>query len=74
MSDLLGRPSITAAQTRRSPSLVEFAKRRKLPEADIEMLAGIRFRGEGPKTPQSRHSTPTKAVGAFGITCFQGAE
>jgi transcriptional regulator with XRE-family HTH domain len=53
MSDLLGRPVITAAQAGRRPrSLVEFAKRRNLPEADIEMLAGIKFRGEGPRTPE----------------------
>jgi transcriptional regulator with XRE-family HTH domain len=53
MSDLLGRPVITAAQGgHRPPSLVEFAKSRGIPEADIEMLAGIRFRGEEPKTPE----------------------
>lgn len=53
MSDLLGKPVITAAQTRRRPpSLVKFAESRKLPEADVEMLAGIRFRGEEPKTPE----------------------
>lgn len=53
MSDLLGRPVITAAQAgSRPPSLVEFAKSRSLPEADVEMLANIRFRGEEPKTPE----------------------
>jgi transcriptional regulator with XRE-family HTH domain len=52
MSDLLGKPIITAAQTNRPPSLVKFAKKRNLPEADIEMLAGIRFRGGEPKTPE----------------------
>jgi transcriptional regulator with XRE-family HTH domain len=52
MSDLLGKPIITAASSTRSKSLLEFAKRRNLPEADIEMLAGIRYRGEEPKTPE----------------------
>jgi XRE family transcriptional regulator of biofilm formation len=36
MSDLLGKPVITAAQNRRRPaSLVKFARSRNLPEADI---------------------------------------
>jgi transcriptional regulator with XRE-family HTH domain len=52
MSDLLGKPILTAARTERPPSLVEFAETHDLPEADIEMLAGIRFRGEEPKTPE----------------------
>lgn len=52
MSDLLGKPIITAAQTRRPASLVKFAKSRNLPEADVEMLAGIRFRGGEPKTAE----------------------
>jgi transcriptional regulator with XRE-family HTH domain len=52
MSDLLGRPVITAQAGRRPRSLVEFAKLRELPEADVEMLAGIKFRGEEPKTPE----------------------
>lgn len=52
MSDLLGKPIITATNSTRSRSLLEFAKRSDLPEADIEMLAGIRFRGEGPQTPE----------------------
>jgi len=53
MSDLLGRPVITAVQVgHRPPSLTEFAKSRDIPEADVEMLAGIRFRGEEPKTPE----------------------
>lgn len=52
MSDLLGKPIITAARNDRPPSLLKFAKSRNLPEADIEMLAGIRFRGGEPKTPE----------------------
>jgi len=53
MSDLLGRPVITAAQAGDRPrSLIEFATSRNFPDADIEMLAGIRFRGEEPKTAE----------------------
>lgn len=52
MSDLLGKPIITADQTQRSASLVKFARSRNLPEADVEMLAGIRFRGEEPKSAE----------------------
>jgi transcriptional regulator with XRE-family HTH domain len=52
MSDLLGRPIITENASARPKSLVSFAKRRSLPEADIEMLAGIRFRGDEPQTPE----------------------
>lgn len=32
------------------PSLLEFAEARKLPPSDVQMLAGIRFRGDPPKT------------------------
>ncbi len=32
------------------PGLAEFAAERNLPEVDLEMLAGIRFRGERPKS------------------------
>jgi transcriptional regulator with XRE-family HTH domain len=52
MSDLLGRPVIIKPKRERPPSLLEFAKRANLPEADIEMLAGIEFRGEQPRTPE----------------------
>lgn len=50
MSDLLGRPIITQPPVERPESLMEFARQRGLPEADIDMLAGIRFRGEQPRT------------------------
>lgn len=32
------------------PSLLEFAKERKLAKADVTMLASIRFRGDPPRT------------------------
>jgi len=50
MSDLLGRPVIIEPTRKRPPSLLKYAKDAGLPEADIEMLAGIEFRGERPKT------------------------
>jgi transcriptional regulator with XRE-family HTH domain len=52
MSDLLGKPIITQKAKPRPKSLLEFARQRNLPEADIEMLAGIRFRGAAPQTPE----------------------
>jgi transcriptional regulator with XRE-family HTH domain len=50
MSDLLGRPVIIEPTRKRPASLVKFAKDANLPEADIEMLAGIKFRGDQPRT------------------------
>lgn len=32
------------------PSLLEFARERRLPRSDVEMLASIRFRGDPPRT------------------------
>lgn len=52
MSDLLGRPIITNPVSKHPPSLLAFAKQAKLPQADIEMLARIQFRGEPPKTQE----------------------
>jgi hypothetical protein len=51
IAELLGdtvRPgdSMVAAD----PSLLQFAKERNLPPSDVEMLAGIRFRGDPPRT------------------------
>lgn len=52
MSDLLGKPIIIQKATPRPRSLLAFAKSRNLPDADVEMLAGIRFRGDEPQTPE----------------------
>jgi transcriptional regulator with XRE-family HTH domain len=52
MSDLLGRPIITDPVSKHPPSLLAFAKQAKLPQADVEMLARIQFRGEPPKTQE----------------------
>lgn len=51
MSDLMGRPIITAPRQVPPRSLKNFIKAHPgLPKADIEMLSQIQFRGEPPKT------------------------
>ncbi|HXB15427.1 MAG TPA: helix-turn-helix transcriptional regulator [Solirubrobacteraceae bacterium] len=50
MSDLLGRPVLHKARSKRPPSLIAFATENAIPESDVEMLASIRFRGEQPQT------------------------
>jgi transcriptional regulator with XRE-family HTH domain len=52
MSDLLGRRLLSQATTDRPVSLEAFAAEHDLPEADIQMLASINFRGEQPLTKQ----------------------
>ncbi|MDX6652053.1 MAG: hypothetical protein QOJ38_834 [Solirubrobacterales bacterium] len=54
MSDLLGRPIINngASNKTRPPSLIKFGKKMGLPEADLQMLEQIQFRGEPPQTPE----------------------
>jgi transcriptional regulator with XRE-family HTH domain len=51
IAELLGE-NIRPGQSISEPdaSLLEFAEQRKLPSSDVEMLAGIRFRGEPPRT------------------------
>jgi transcriptional regulator with XRE-family HTH domain len=51
IAELLGdriQPGQSISQP--DPSLLQFAKDRKLPSSDVEMLAGIRFRGDPPRT------------------------
>lgn len=51
MSDLMGRPIIIAPPTKPPASLRKFAnKHPEVPEADIEMLSQIQFRGNPPKS------------------------
>lgn len=50
IADLLGRGIAPATSTRLPEGLADFAEQRGLPEADIIMLASIRFRGEPPRT------------------------
>jgi transcriptional regulator with XRE-family HTH domain len=52
VADLLGRQIVPAQEPDIPPGLREFARLRGLPESDTRMLAGIRFRGEAPRTPQ----------------------
>ncbi|MBK5218923.1 MAG: helix-turn-helix transcriptional regulator [Thermoleophilia bacterium] len=53
MSDLLGRPIITAPRSKPPASLLKFAEDNpKVPKGDIEMLTQIQFRGDPPKTAE----------------------
>ena len=53
MSDLLGRRLLTDSAADPPPqSLLEFAKDNSIPEADMRMLASIRFRGGQPRTKE----------------------
>jgi transcriptional regulator with XRE-family HTH domain len=52
VADLLGRQIVPTQEPDIPPSLREFAAQSGLPESDIRMLAGIRFRGEAPRTPK----------------------
>jgi transcriptional regulator with XRE-family HTH domain len=51
LADLVGREVIVDSTTIPA-ALREFASERSLPRRDIEMLAGIAFRGEAPRTKQ----------------------
>lgn len=52
VSDLFGRDLQVRRGNDVPPSLAEFARQRDLPESDVQMLAGINFRGEQPTTPE----------------------
>lgn len=53
LADLLGRGSLHSTESVDAPpSLLEFAAEHELPDPDVRMLAGIRFRGEQPKTKE----------------------
>lgn len=52
VSDLFGRDLQVRRDNDVPPSLTEFAKQRDLPESDVQMLAGVNFRGEQPTTPE----------------------
>ncbi len=57
MADLLGRPVLASRQPttpkERPASLIEFAERYHVPEADLRVLEQIQFRGEVPKSYES---------------------
>jgi transcriptional regulator with XRE-family HTH domain len=50
MSDLLGEKLIIEPDSDVPKSLRDFADAENLPEADVQMLATIRFRGDRPQT------------------------
>ncbi|MFC0541937.1 helix-turn-helix domain-containing protein [Kutzneria chonburiensis] len=50
MSDLLGRKLLTAASAEIPRSLLDFAAQDGVPEADVQMLSTIQFRGDAPRT------------------------
>jgi hypothetical protein len=52
MADLMGRHLSAATAAEIPDSLREFAEEERLPEADIQMLASIQFRGERPRTKE----------------------
>jgi transcriptional regulator with XRE-family HTH domain len=52
MADLMGRKVLPAAAQEVPDSLREFAKEDDLPEADVQMLSSIQFRGEQPRTKE----------------------
>ena len=52
MADLMGRELTVAPAEDVPDSLREFADEAGLPEADIQMLASIQFRGEQPRTKE----------------------
>ncbi len=52
IADLLDRSITPAAVNALPDGLAEFAALQGLPEADVQMLASIRFRGEPPRTPR----------------------
>lgn len=50
MSDLLGRKLLVAQGQQVPPGLRELAEAEDIPETDVAMLAGIKFRGEQPRS------------------------
>lgn len=52
LADVLGRTLRSTESANIPPSLLEFADQHQLPESDVQMLAGIQFRGEQPQTTQ----------------------
>jgi transcriptional regulator with XRE-family HTH domain len=52
MADLMGRELSVEPPEEIPDSLREFAEEEGLPEADIQMLASIQFRGEQPRTKE----------------------
>ncbi len=53
MSDLMGTRILVEPTKSRPPSLLAFAKTAQLTDRDVEMLAGINFRGHQPSDEES---------------------
>jgi transcriptional regulator with XRE-family HTH domain len=53
LADVLGRDVQATSAINVPKSLQEFARQQGLPETDVEMLAGIKFRGETPRDAAS---------------------
>ena len=52
MADLLGRRVLVQPAGPPPQSLLDFAKDKRLPAVDVQMLSTIKFRGEPPRTAQ----------------------
>lgn len=52
LADVLGRDVRAQSPADIPSSLLEFAKAQRLPQADVDMLASIVFRGEQPRTAE----------------------
>lgn len=52
LADLMGRTVQASPAADVPESLRAFADERQLPETDVQMLAGIKFRGEAPRTKE----------------------
>lgn len=52
LADVLGRDVRAQSPADIPSSLLEFAKAHRLPQADVDMLASIVFRGEQPRTAE----------------------
>lgn len=52
LADLLGRGLRSTEPTDIPANLLEFAADHELPDSDVQMLAGIQFRGEQPQTKE----------------------
>lgn len=49
---LLGGPTADGTNAEAPDALQQFAEEKALPPADVDMLAGIHYRGKQPKTPK----------------------
>lgn len=50
LADLLGRELIATVPPKIDPNLKKFAEEYNLPQADVEMLASVQWRGDAPRS------------------------